>query len=392
MSKIGLFEKLFGGRRAEKHVRSYFKLLNGYLPVFTSYEGGVYEMELTRAAIHARATHISKLTPKLTGENGKKLQSILEHRPNPYMTTSQFLYRTSTILDVCNTAFIVPIEDRAGELTGYYPVYPSRCEVVDVGGEAYLRYTFASGQTAAVEYSRVAVLTKFQFKSDFFGESNEALRPTMELIHAQNQGIIEGVKNSASFRFMAKVNNWSTTEDLAEERKNFTKKNFSGEGAGGILLFPNTYMDIKQVESSPFVINPMQMKLIQESVYNYFGVNEDILQNKTIGDSWSAFYEGAVEPFAVQLSLGMSGMTFTPEELERGDAIIWTANRLQYMTNQDKLNVSVQMFDRALMSRNDIMDIWNMPHVEDGDRYYIRKEYAEVSKIGEEEHSEKTGN
>ena len=41
------------------------------------------------------------------------------------------------------------------------------------------------------------------------GESNAALRPTMQLIHPQNQGIINGVKNSASIRFLAKVANLS---------------------------------------------------------------------------------------------------------------------------------------------------------------------------------------
>ena len=27
------------------------------------------------------------------------------------------------------------------------------------------------------------------------------------------------------------------------------------------------------------------------------------------------------------------------------------------------------------------MDIWNMPHVEGGDKYYIRKEYTEISEL-----------
>ena len=27
------------------------------------------------------------------------------------------------------------------------------------------------------------------------------------------------------------------------------------------------------------------------------------------------------------------------------------------------------------------MDIWNMAHVEDGEKYYIRKEYTEVSEL-----------
>lgn len=28
-----------------------------------------------------------------------------------------------------------------------------------------------------------------------------------------------------------------------------------------------------------------------------------------------------------------------------------------------------------------VMDIWNMAHVEDGEKYYIRKEYTEVSEL-----------
>lgn len=44
-------------------------------------------------------------------------------------------------------------------------------------------------------------------------------------------------------------------------------------------------------------------------------------------------------------------------------------------------SVSTQLFDRALLNRNGVMDIWNMAHVEDGEKYYIRKEYTEVSEL-----------
>ena len=80
----------------------------------------------------------------------------------------------------------------------------------------------------------------------------------------------------------------------------------------------------------------------------------------------------------------MTCMAYTEQERKRGNAIVWTANRLQYMTNADKLQVSSQMFDRGIMSTNDVMDIWQLPHVEDGDKRYIRKEYIEVSKLGTE--------
>ena len=123
------------------------------------------------------------------------------------------------------------------------------------------------------------------------------------------------------------------------------------------------------------------MAQINENVFNYFGTNAAILQNKYTEDDWNAYYEGKIEPFAIQLSLVMSNMTYTARELSFGNAITFTANRLQYASNQTKLNISTQLFDRGLLNRNGVMDIWNMAHVEDGDKYYIRKEYCEVSQL-----------
>ena len=120
------------------------------------------------------------------------------------------------------------------------------------------------------------------------------------------------------------------------------------------------------------------MTLIKSNVYEYFGVNEDILTNKAYGDAWSAFYEGAIEPFSVQFSEVMTRMLFTFREQSTGNQVIATANRLQYMSNADKLNVSSQMLDRGIFSLNDVRDIWNMPPVEGGDSRIIRGEYYTV--------------
>ena len=46
--------------------------------------------------------------------------------------------------------------------------------------------------------------------------------------------------------------------------------------------------------------------------------------------------------------------------------------------------MSVQLFDRGLLNRNDVMDIWNLPHVDGGDKFYIRKEYAALEDLGKE--------
>ena len=234
---MGVFETIFKRPKADLKAEGYFKMLNGYTPVFTNAPESLYEMELTRAAIHSFASFASKLKPEISGAAKKNLERTLQFKPNPFMDTSKFIYRIATILSVNNTCFIVPIEGDFGELIGYYPLLPQRCEVVEFGGAPFLRYTFASGQKAAIEFERVGVMTNFQYKDDFFGESNAALRPTMQLIHTQNQGIINGVKNSASVRFLAKVANMLKPEDITKERKRFTADNLSADNQSGMVIY-----------------------------------------------------------------------------------------------------------------------------------------------------------
>ena len=377
---MGAFDKLFGNLKLKQQLGGYFAMLDGYTPVFTTYDGGVYEMELTRACIHTFATHCSKLQPEVTGPDPEGIKAMLDSKPNMFMTSAQFLYKVATIYEAKNTCFIVPIVDSFDRITGYYPVAPDKTELRELNGEPFFVYTFGNGERAAIELERVGVVSKFLYNNDLVGESNDALNPTLQLLHTQNKGIEEGIKNSASIRFMAKLNNLMKKEDREKERKDWVAANL-GSDAGGLALFPNTYDNIQQIQSAAKIVDAEQLDLIQNRVHTYFGSNEDVLLNKAVGDGWSAYYEGKVEPFTIQLSQTMTVMTYNHNRRSRGNGIVWSANRLQYMTNADKLQVSSQLFDRGILSLNDIMDIWSLPHVEDGDKRYIRKEYTEISQL-----------
>lgn len=377
---MGAFDKLFGKIKVKKQLGAFFQMLDGYTPVFTTYDGGVYEMELTRACIHTFATHCSKLQPNVDGPDLAGLKAILDSKPNPFMTSAQFLYKAATIYEAQNTCFIMPVLDQWDRIIGYYPAAPDQTELREKDGEPFLVYTFGTGEKAAVELSRVGVVSKYLYRNDLIGESNDALAPTLQLLSTQNQGIVEGIKNSASFRFMAVVNNFIKGKDLARERQNWVQENL-GADAGGLALFPSNYTNVQQIQSAAKIVDPEQMKLVEGRVYTYFGSNEKILHNQASGDDWSAYYEGKVEPFALQLSQAMTCMTYSTVQLHRGNAIFWSANRLQYMTNADKLAVSQGLFDRGILSTNGVMDIWHLPHVPDGDKRYIRKEYTEISQL-----------
>lgn len=338
-------------------------------------------MDLTRTAVNSFATHCSKLKPEIEGSALKHLEKTLQHKPNYFMDTTKFIKRLATYVAVEHTAFIVPIEDDYGRLCGWYPLRAQRCEVVEAAGQVYLRYLFANGGHAAIEFEKVGILTDFEYTDDLFGEDNRTLKPTMQLIHTQNEGIINAVKNSASIRFLAKLNNMLKPEDVRKERQRFTEDNLRADNDSGMIIYDTKYAEVKQVESKPYTPNALQMQHIQDNVCTHFGTNMDILQNKFDEEHWNAYYEGKIEAFAIQLSLVMTNMSCTQREIACGNAIIFSANRLQYASNATKLQVSTQLFDRALLNRNGVMDIWNMAHVEDGDKYFIRKEYTEVSEL-----------
>ena len=383
---MGLFDWLFPKEEPIKLKNTeQFKLLTAYEPIFHDHIGSVYESALVRSAIEAKARHISKLKVELQGEAQPNLKARIKHKPNDWMTYPQFLARCSTILDCTNNLFIVPVQNEFLETIGFFPVLPERVKLIeDTKGKLWLRYTFLNNQTGIVEFDRCAYLNKHQFKSDFFGESNHALRSTMDLIAINEQGIEEAVKNSASYRFMARVSNFTSPEDLAEERMRFSRENLKAEnGNGGLLLFPNTYTDIKQLENSPYTPDEKQMQMIKDNIFDYFGINEDVIQGKADSDQLDAFFNSAIEPFAIALSEALSKAIYTERERSFGNHVYVNANRLQYMSQTAKVTVARDLGDRGILTINEIRELFNYAPLPNGDVAYIRGEYKPIEEEGD---------
>lgn len=391
---MGLFEAIFGNnKKIEDGVKGYFSTLTAYNPTFYSLSGGLYEMDQTRAAIHTVATHCSKLKPHVLGtaSNNRTIEKMLQYKPNPWQTTSQFLYRLTTILLVENTAFIVPILDNYGRTVGLYPILSSACRTVTgPNNQLFLRYEFSTGKHVCIEWEKVGVLTRMQYKDDLFGSSNGALRPTMELLSMQNQGIQEGIKQGAAIRFMAKLGQTLRPDDLLKEQQLFKKINLGAENSGGVMVIDAKYSDVKQIDSKPFVVDADQMKIINDNVNHWFGVNEKILSSDWDEQTWAAFYESVVEPIALQISLVLTSMFYSPREIAVGNEIQMSANRLQFATVQNKVSLITQLFDRGMLSRNEGREILQMPPIEDGDEFMIRGEYVSTNeRIGESSDAER---
>ena len=382
---MGMLEKIFGKREQPAGLKNaqIFRMLEGYTPAWTTWRGSVYESELIRASLDAWGRHAGKLKPNLKGSAAEELQNRLKVKPNRFREWSQFLYQTATVLGVRNNVFLVKTRDDFGNQTGIINIIPDSWELVEYQGEPWIRFMLPNNKRRAERLSETGILVRMQYKNELFGESNEALKPVMDLITIQRQGISEGIKNGNSYRFWAQSDNWASDEDLSSEMERFNKFTFGNKkAAGGVLIFPNTYTNIQQMKHEGFTVDKEQQEHIKANVFDYFCVNEDILQNKAFGDAWLAFYEGFVEWFAIQLGEVISGMLFTDRErASYNNELFFSSNRLQYMSNSDKLNAVTQLGDRGLATRNELREILNLPPLagEVGNQIPARGEYYDVT-------------
>ena len=383
---MGLIERIFGKPKAVPVKEGKFETFTAFQPVFTSWGGQIYESELVRAAVDAMARHAGKLQYMMEGTARQKLYTATKNRPNPWYTWPVFLERCSNIYQVQNNLFIVPVLDSQGDVSGYFPVVPSLCEVVQHNGVPYLKYQFLNGQTRSMELDKVQIVPKHQLKDDFFGEKNTALDSTMRLADMIRQGIQEGVKNAASYRFMAQLTGKAFDEDLRKERERFDENNFKTGKGGGLLLFGNQMQNIQQLKQEGYRIDADQMKVIQDNVFNYFGVSGKVIRNEATGDELDAFFNGAVEPFAIKLGDALSRMVFTEREQNGGNRILFTANRLQYMNINAKISMAQQLGDRGVLTIDEIRELFNYAPLPDGAGAYtpIRGEYKDVQDKNED--------
>ena len=377
-----LFESVFH-KPVIKAVSGYFKTFTAYAPTFTTWQGGIYEAELTRSAIEAGADHASKLKPEVAGIAKPQATRSLRIAPNPWQTTPQFVKRIWTMLQVNETCLIVPITDGYGNHVGYWPVLPSTCEVYDVDGTAWLKLTFPNSEMTFVEWSKVGVLTRHQYRSDLFGDGTDALKPTLELMHAQNEAERNAIRQGAAVRFIGKFSQNLDVEDMRARQKEFNEQNLGAENAGGIAVYDRGFEAVEQVTPSSYTVDVAQMERIEKSVYRYFGINEDIILNKADEEVFNSFYEGRIEPFAVQLGTVLTTMTFTPYEISCGNEITFSANRLEFASNATKLSVAMALFDRGIWCGNDVADVFQTAHYEGGDKHVIRGEYIDLGLISE---------
>ncbi|PTG69120.1 phage portal protein [Staphylococcus chromogenes] len=392
---------MLGLDKFEQTTAQQFEMLTGGFKSLSQFSGDAYSNDIYRSAVDTIARHIAKLSGKHVNNtkdfNNYKINRILQNRPNPYMSGYDFLYKVATQYYLFNNAFILVQKDDKGNLKSLYPLTPSSVEyVVDGAGEMYLKFLFNDGEIVHFHISEIALLRRHFNSNELLGDNNDAIMNTLQLAYTQNLGMTEAIKNSAQIRGILKYNQALSPSKLKEAKEDFTRNYLSMSNNGGVVPL-DAMLEYIPLKTSDVQIDTSQMEVVKKKIYDYLGINEAIVTGKYDENTWQAFFESVIEPFAIQLSSELTEKIFTEREQSFSNRIIYESSKLQYASNQSKSTIIKELLPLGLLTINEARDLMNLPHVEDGDERiqslnYIEKTLAKNYQMADKEVKTDEGN
>jgi HK97 family phage portal protein len=389
LEKRSLFGKIFGNKKDTAMRLNRFELLSGNNVNYTPWSGDIFDSDIVRSAIRPKANAVGKLSPKHIRGYGEdmsinpdpRIREILQ-RPNQYMSMQDFLMKMTFQREIYHNAFAYVKRNPLGQVEEIYPIPYSQVELLECQNEMFAKFRFRAGKTMTVPYEDLIHLRKDFNNNDVFGDSGmNSLNNLMEVINTTDQGIIKAIKNSNVIRWLLKYNQALRPEDIKKNTKDFVDNYLSLESETVGAAATDAKADVIQVEPKDYVPNAVISKEHKERLYSYFGVNENIVQNKYDEDEWIAFYESEVEPILIQLSNAFTKAFFSKREIGYGNRIVFEANNLAYASMKTKLEL-VQFVDRGIMTPNEVRQILNLGPIVGGDVPVRRLDTAPVEDDG----------
>ena len=280
---------------------------------------------------------------------------------NPIMNTYDFIYKIVSMLYTDSNAFVYIAKDKQGFITGFYPVLALSYQLLqDESKNIYLQFQFINGKTYTIPYLEIIHIRKFYNKHDIFGSSNKILKIDLETAQTASEGIKNSIKTSSNLRGILKfTNSMLKDKDIKKSRDAFVEDFVNMENESGIAAVDGK-AEFQEIQMKPLILDKEQLAQVNYNIFDYYGISEKIVKNNYSPEEWNAFFEGVIEPIAIQLSYCFTNKIFSEKARKDGHKIVFTTNRLQYASLDSKIQLLKVAGAYGLLTKDDGREILDM--------------------------------
>ena len=203
----------------------------------------------------------------------------------------------------------------------------------------------------------------FYNKNDIFGTGNRVLKTDLETAHTASEGMKNAIRTSNNLKGIIKYTNAMLKEkDIKESKEKFVQDFISLENESGIAAL-DAKAEFHEVNMKPITLDKDQLEQVNYNIFDYFGVSEKIIRNSYNSDEWNAFFEGVIEPRAIQMSDEFTTKIFSTKAIKDGHKIIFTTNRLQYASLDQKTKLLKIILPYGLLTKDTVLEVLDMPPI-----------------------------
>lgn len=349
------FDNLF--RRAPKNNRP-APTMDGWTPWYSQFGTNIYASDVVQQALKCIVDEMKKLNPTHIRVKDNDpvpvkdaLQDVLE-QPNPLMTCSEFIEKTTWLLLMNYNAFIIPTyytwqdENTGAErryYDGLYPVKPANVEFIeDASGELFVKFIFLNGYETTIKYTDCIHIRYNYSVNQYMGGNllgqpdHEALLKTLDLNNDLLQGVAKAMKASYAINGIIKYN---TLLDDGATEANLKKLEQKLRNSESGFLPLDLKSDFTPLERRTNLVDQSTLKFVDEKILRNWGVPLCILTGDYTSDQYAAFYQKTLEPIIISFTQAFSKKLFSPRERSLGNKIVFYPKELVFLNMTQTLEM-----------------------------------------------------
>ena len=384
------FKEFLSPGKAKKDGFKYAYSQTGVMPYFSNNVSRTSDSDTVQQAISAIASEFKKVIPKHIRErNGcieyasnSPIQKSFNYI-NPNMTLSDFMEMCIWKLFTEFNCYIYPIyegienEDNSNRLyrkyVAYYPLHPRAVTYLENerGDILRIKFEFADGAILDLPYQDIIHIRLRYGMNEFVGgdkygrPDNEALIKTLEINHKLLEGVAKGADASHVVNGIVKYNTMLSDGTVEEHIDKFNQKLMNSQS--GILG-----LDMK-TEYTPMtrevkLVDKDTLDFVEKKILRNFQVSQAILDGTATAEEKRAFLETTLEPLLISFGQAFTKVLFSRQQINGGNKIQFYYNRMETMTNQEKIEQATLLRDIGGTTINEIRELFGYPPIAGGNR------------------------
>lgn len=360
---MGLFKKR--QKNVKSIIKEYYGGNKGYF--LYNYASNIYNIPEVRTAIETFAnifTTIPIYKERVDKQGNIKYfeSKVLTVQANPLQNATQFWREVITRLMTQNNVFIEPVFDsNTGNLKAIY-VLPFTSFEFNLLSDDEATVTFTEIQKT-YRLKDLIYLNRFSFLSGGAKNNLGLYETVIQALAQQALNVADPKKVRALLQSKTGTTGNFKPTDKTGAMKDM-KLNFD-ENVNGIA-YMDQYWQVTPINWQENDVNRELMELVKNTVYEYFGITDNIINGKANEMEITQFVNYKVQPIAIQIEREFTSKLFTEREREFGDRIELDTFALTLKTTgalTALLNVTLR---QGVMNPDEAREYLGLPPLPDG--------------------------